>query len=416
MSPAGHEGVAHRVGRSSRLEGVLYDLRGPVAERAAELEKRGEPILRLNIGNPAPFGFEAPPAIVDALRAALPHAHGYSESAGLPETREAIGAHYALRPGFPALGIEDITVGNGVSELVGLTLQALLEPGDEVLIPSPDYPLWTASTVLAGGRAVHYPCIESDGWTPDISAMESLIGPRTAAIVVINPNNPTGAVYGRAVLEQIAELARRHGLLLLSDEIYDRVVFPGFAHVSTAQVAPDVPCVTFAGLSKTHRVAGYRAAWMTATGFRDDDPFLSGVRLLASMRMCASVPAQHAITAALTQDSSLADLVAPDGRLTRQRDAAFGALDAIPGVDTQAAGGGLYLFPRLDPEVHAIRDDEQLVLDLLDAERILLVHGRAFNLHTPDHVRIAFLPEVDVLTDALRRLGAFLSGYSPPRR
>lgn len=416
MSPAGQEGVAHRVGRSSRLEGVLYDLRGPVAERAAELEKRGEPILRLNIGNPAPFGFEAPPAIVDALRAALPHAHGYSESAGLPETREAIGAHYALRPGFPALGIEDITVGNGVSELVGLTLQALLEPGDEVLIPSPDYPLWTASTVLAGGRAVHYPCVESDGWTPDISAMESLIGPRTAAIVVINPNNPTGAVYGRAVLEQIAELARRHGLLLLSDEIYDRVVFPGFAHVSTAQVAPDVPCVTFAGLSKTHRVAGYRAAWMTATGFRDDDPFLSGVRLLASMRMCASVPAQHAITAALTQDSSLADLVAPDGRLTRQRDAAFGALDAIPGVDTQAAGGGLYLFPRLDPEVHAIRDDEQLVLDFLDAERILLVHGRAFNLHTPDHVRIAFLPEVDVLTDALRRLGAFLSGYSPPRR
>ncbi|MFJ6429265.1 pyridoxal phosphate-dependent aminotransferase [Microbacterium maritypicum] len=416
MTPSRPERADHRIGRSSRLEGVLYDLRGPVAERAAELEKRGESILRLNIGNPAPFGFEAPPAIVEALRSALPQAHGYSESAGLPETREAIGAHYALRPGFPALGIDDITVGNGVSELVGLTLQALLEPGDEVLIPSPDYPLWTASTVLAGGRAVHYPCIEAEGWTPDLAAMEAAIGPRTAAIVVINPNNPTGAVYTRAVLERIAELARRHGLLLLSDEIYDRVVFPGYAHVSMAQVAPDVPCVTFAGLSKTHRVAGYRAAWMTTTGFHRDDPFLSGVRLLASMRMCASVPAQHAITAALTHDDSLDALVAPGGRLTRQRDAALEALEAIPGVDTQPAGGGLYLFPRLDPEVHGIEDDEQLVLDFLDAERILLVHGRAFNLHTPDHLRIAFLPEAEVLTDALRRLGTFLNGYSPPRR
>lgn len=404
------------IGRSSRLEGVLYDLRGPVAERAAELEKRGESILRLNIGNPAPFGFEAPDVIVDALRAALPRAHGYSESAGLPETREAISAHYALRPGFPALGIDEITVGNGVSELVGLTLQALLEPGDEVLIPSPDYPLWTASTVLAGGRAVHYPCVESEGWMPDVAAMESLIGPRTVAIVLINPNNPTGAVYGRTVLEQIAELARRHGLLLLSDEIYDRVVYPGFTHLSTAQVAPDVPCITFAGLSKTHRVAGYRAAWMTATGFQRDDPFLSGVQLLASMRMCASVPAQHAITAALTQDTSLDALVAPTGRLTVQRDAALAALDAIPGIQTQAAGGGLYLFPRLDPEVYRIDDDERLVLDLLDAERILLVHGTAFNWPAPDHLRIAFLPQTDVLTDALQRFGTFLSGYSPPGR
>jgi alanine-synthesizing transaminase len=408
--------VPRRVGRSSRLEGVLYDLRGPVADRAAELEKQGESILRLNIGNPAPFGFHAPEVIVDALRSALPMAHGYSESAGLPETREAIGAHYALRPGFPPLGLDDITVGNGVSELVGLALQALLEPGDEVLIPSPDYPLWTASTVLAGGRAVHYPCVESDGWTPDVAALESMIGPRTVAIVIINPNNPTGAVYGREVLTQITALARRHGLLLLSDEIYDRVVYPGFAHLSTAQIAPDVPCITFAGLSKTHRVAGYRAAWMTATGFERDDPFLSGVRLLASMRMCASVPAQHAITAALTQDASLDGLVAPGGRLSVQRDAAIAALDAIPGVDTHAAGGGLYLFPRLDPEVHRIVDDERLVLDLLDAERILLVQGTAFNWRAPDHLRIAFLPEADVLTDALRRFGAFLGGYAPPGR
>ena len=409
-------GVGHRIGRSSRLEGVLYDLRGPVAARAAELERRGESILRLNIGNPAPFGFEAPDAIVEALRSALPHAHGYSESAGLPETREAISAHYAARPGFPVLGIDDITVGNGVSELVGLTLQALLEPGDEVLIPSPDYPLWTASTVLAGGRALHYPCVEADGWMPDLAAMEAMIGPRTAAIVVINPNNPTGAVYSREVLEHIAEFARRHRLLLLSDEIYDRVVYPGFTHLSLAQVAPDVPCVTFAGLSKTHRVAGYRAAWMTTTGFAPDDPFLSGVRLLASMRMCASVPAQHAITAALTHDTSLDALVAPTGRLTVQRDAALAALEAIPGVRTQQAGGGLYLFPRLDPEVHRIDDDERLVLDLLDAERILLVQGTAFNWFSPDHLRIAFLPETEVLTDALQRFGSFLSGYSPPRR
>ena len=408
-------GVGHRIGRSSRLEGVLYDLRGPVAARAAELERRGESILRLNIGNPAPFGFEAPDAIVEALRSALPDAHGYSESAGLPETREAISAHYAARPGFPVLGIDDITVGNGVSELVGLTLQALLEPGDEVLIPSPDYPLWTASTVLAGGRALHYPCVEADGWMPDLAAMEAMIGPRTAAIVVINPNNPTGAVYSREVLEHIAEFARRHRLLLLSDEIYDRVVYPGFTHLSLAQVAPDVPCVTFAGLSKTHRVAGYRAAWMTTTGFAPDDPFLSGVRLLASMRMCASVPAQHAITAALTHDTSLDALVAPTGRLTVQRDAALAALEAIPGVRTQQAGGGLYLFPRLDPEVYRIDDDERLVLDLLDAERILLVQGTAFNWFSPDHLRIAFLPETEVLTDALQRFGSFLSGYSPPR-
>lgn len=407
-------GVPAPIGRSSRLDGVLYDLRGPVAERAAELEARGEEILRLNIGNPAPFGFDAPAVIVEALRDALPRAHGYSESPGLTTTREAIAAHYAARSGFPRLGIDAVVVGNGVSELVGLTLQALLEPGDEVLVPSPDYPLWTASTVLAGAAAVHYPCVEAEGWMPDLDAMAALIGPRTRAIVVINPNNPTGAVYPRAVLEGLAELARRHGLLLLSDEIYDRVVYPGVVHLSTAQVAPDVPCVTFAGLSKTHRVAGYRAAWMTMTGFRADDPFLAGVRLLASMRMCASVPAQHAITAALTQDGSLDALVSPSGRLTAQRDAATAALRAIPGVTVQPADGGLYLFPRLDPERYPIADDERLVLDLLDAERILLVHGRAFNWREPDHVRIAFLPQTEVLTDALHRFGAFLDGYPPP--
>ncbi|WP_431805630.1 aminotransferase class I/II-fold pyridoxal phosphate-dependent enzyme [Microbacterium paraoxydans] len=403
-----------RVGRSSRLDGVQYELRGAVAARAAELEARGEEILRLNIGNPAPFGFEVPPVIVEALREALPHAHGYSESLGLTETRESIAAHYARRAGFPRVGVDDVTVGNGVSELVGIVLQSLLEPGDEVLVPSPDYPLWTASTVLSGGRAVHYPCVEEEGWLPDLDAMAALIGPRTVAIVVITPNNPTGAVYDRATLEGIAELARRHGLLLLSDEIYDRVVYPGHTHLSTAQVAPEQPCVTFAGLSKTHRVAGYRAAWAVASGFAPDDPFLSGMRLLASLRMCASVPAQHAIVAALEHDSSLDALVAADGRLTVQRDAATAALRAIPGVEVADAGGGLYLFPRLDPERYPVRDDERLVLDLLDAERILLAHGRGFHWPRPDHVRIAFLPEAPVLTDALERFGGFLQGYSPP--
>ncbi|MGX1583276.1 aminotransferase class I/II-fold pyridoxal phosphate-dependent enzyme [Microbacterium sp. NPDC055502] len=403
-----------RVGRSSRLDGVQYDLRGTVAARAAELEARGEEILRLNIGNPAPFGFEVPTVIVEALRAALPHAHGYSESLGLVETREAIAAHYARRTGFPRVDLDDVTVGNGVSELVGLVLQALLEPGDEVLVPSPDYPLWTASTVLAGGTAVHYPCVEEEGWLPDLDAMAALIGPRTVAIVVITPNNPTGAVYDRRTLEGIAELARRHGLLLLSDEIYDRVVYPGHAHLSMAAVASDQPCVTFAGLSKTHRIAGYRAAWAVTCGFAPDDPFLSGLRLLASLRMCASVPAQHAITAALEHDTSLDALVAADGRLTVQRDAATAALRAIPGVEVTEAGGGLYLFPRLDPARYPVLDDERLVLDLLDAEGILLAHGRGFHWPRPDHLRIAFLPEAPVLVDALRRFGGFLQGYSPP--
>lgn len=409
-SSAVHSGI--RVGGSSRLDGVLYDLRGPVHERATELERQGHQILRLNIGNPAPFGFEAPPVVVEALREALPYAHGYSESQGLPAAREAIAGHYEDREGFPKLHIEDIIIGNGVSELVGLALQALLELGDEVLIPSPDYPLWTASATLSGGIAVHYPCDETAGWEPDLEAMETLISPRTRAVVVINPNNPTGAVYSRATLERIAALAKRNGLLLFADEIYDRIIYPGFEHTSVAQVAPEQPVVTFAGLSKTHRIAGFRAGWITGSGFQAGDSYLAGLRLLASMRMCASVPAQHAISAALRNDHSLSALLAPDGRLYEQRAAAVKALGDIPGVQCHLPGGGLYVFPRLDPNQYQIPDDEKLVLDFLDAEHILLVHGRAFNWHRPDHLRIAFLPEAPVLTDAISRFGQFLGSYA----
>lgn len=404
--------TASQIGSSSRLEGVLYDLRGPVQERAAQLEAQGHEILRLNIGNPAPFGFEAPEAVTRALSEVLPTAHGYSDSLGLPEAREAIAEHYAQRAGFPTVPLENVLVGNGVSELVGLTLQALLEPGDEVLIPSPDYPLWTASTVLAGGVPVHYRCDEATGWQPDVEAMAAQITARTRAIVIINPNNPTGAVYTRDTLSQIVELARRNRLVLLSDEIYDRVVYPGYTHHSTAQVAPDQPCITFAGLSKTHRVAGYRAGWIVATGFSPTDSYLGGLRLLASMRMCASVPAQHAITAALRDDHTLPALLEPGGRLFEQRRITLDALADIPGISCHAPGGGLYVFPRLDPEQIPINDDERLVLDILEATHVLFAHGTAFNRTTPDHLRIAFLPQASTLGGAIKALGEFLSSYT----
>jgi len=405
------------VGSSSKLDGVLYDLRGPVHRRATELERHGHEILRLNIGNPAPFGFEAPDVVVGALRDALPHAHGYSDSQGLDSAREAIRDHYAARPGFPDIGIDDIVIGNGVSELVTFTLQALLEPGDEVLVPSPDYPLWTASTVLAGGVPRHYPCDESAGWLPDVAELERMVTSRTRAIVVINPNNPTGAVYPQHTLDAIAAVADRRGLLLLSDEIYDRIVYPGHVHIPTAQVAPTHPCLTFSGLSKTSRVAGYRAGWVAATGFDPRDGFLTGLRLLASMRMCASVPAQHAIRAALRHDDSITALRMPGGRLFEQRALTVDMLRAVPGVSCHEPGGGLYAFPHLDPDHFGIVDDEQLVLDFLDAEHVLLVHGRAFNWPRPDHLRIAFLPDSAVLADALGRFARFLTGYRQrPRR
>ena len=399
------------VGSSSRLDNVLYDLRGPVHIRAQELENQGHEILRLNIGNPAPFGFYAPEVIVESVRREIPNSQGYSDSQGLFEAREAILDHYSVREGFPRLAIDDIVIGNGVSELVGLSLQALLEPGDEVLIPSPDYPLWTATTTLAGGIPVPYPCEEAHGWEPDLDAMASLITSKTRAIVLINPNNPTGAVYSVEVLEGIALLARRNGLVLLSDEIYDRITYPGNAHISTAVAAPDLPVLTFAGLSKTHRVAGFRAAWVIATGFAETDGYLRGLKLLASMRMCASVPSQRAITAALRHDDSLGAFLVPGGRLHDQMKSAVESLRNIPGITVHEPGGAFYVFAKLDPEVYPIIDDERMVLDFLEAEKVLLVHGGAFNWPEPDHLRLTILPEKEILVDVIRRLGRFLSTY-----
>ncbi len=405
---------AHRaLEQSQKLQNVLYEIRGPVHAHAARMEAEGHRILKLNIGNPATFGFDAPDVIMRDMIAALPYAQGYSESKGILSARRAIVTRYELEPGFPDLDVEDIFLGNGVSELITITMQALLNDGDEVLIPAPDYPLWTAMTSLAGGTPVHYLCDESDGWQPDIEDLESKITPRTKALLVINPNNPTGAVYSREVLEQLVELARKHRLLLLADEIYDRILYDDAEHISLASVAPDMLCLTFNGLSKTYRVAGYRAGWLAVTGPKAHATgFLEGINLLASTRLCPNVPAQHAIQVALGGYQSIDDLTLPGGRLLEQRDAAVEGLNAIPGVSCVTPKGALYAFPRLDPEVHEIHDDEQLVYDLLASEKILVTQGTGFNWPHPDHLRIVTLPWARDLSVAVERLGNFLASYS----
>ncbi|WP_019136045.1 pyridoxal phosphate-dependent aminotransferase [Cellulomonas massiliensis] len=398
--------------QSSKLKHVLYEIRGKALQEAARLEAEGHAVLKLNTGNPAVFGFEAPHQIVRDVIAAVPQAHGYSESQGVLSARRAVVTRYETEPGFPAIDVDDVYLGNGVSELITMVMQALLDEGDEVLIPSPDYPLWTAMTSLSDGRPVHYRCVEENGWEPDLEDIRAKITPQTKAIVVINPNNPTGAVYSRAVLEGIAEIAREHSLLLLSDEIYDRILFDGAQHVPMASVAPDLLCLTFNGLSKTYRVAGYRSGWLVITGPRDHAKgFLEGITLLASTRLCPNVPAQHAVQAALGGVQSIAGLVAPGGRLHEQREVAWTGLTSIPGVTCVRPDGALYLFPRLDPEVHEIHDDARLVYDLLVSEHILLVQGTGFNWPTPDHLRIVTLPEARVLADAVERLGNFLASY-----
>ncbi|WP_261166097.1 pyridoxal phosphate-dependent aminotransferase [Microbacterium sp. Marseille-Q6965] len=398
--------------QSSKLKNVLYEIRGAALAEAAKLEAEGHRILKLNTGNPAIFGFEAPHQIVRDMIRAVPHAHGYSDSRGIVEARRAIVSRYENVPGFPAFDVDDVYLGNGVSELITMTMQALLDQGDEVLIPAPDYPLWTAMTSLAGGTPVHYLCDETNGWQPDLDDIRAKITPQTKAIVVINPNNPTGAVYSRELLEGIAQIAREHSLLLLSDEIYDRILFDDAEHVPTASVAPDLLCLTFNGLSKTYRVAGYRSGWVVITGpKRHAAGFLEGIQLLASTRLCANVPAQHAVLAALTGVQSIDALIAPDGRLHEQRDVAWEGLNAIPGVSCVQPRGALYAFPRLDPEVHEIRDDKKLIYDLLVQEHILLVEGTGFNWPTTDHLRVVTLPEPRVLAEAIERLGNFLSSY-----
>ncbi|WP_092865898.1 pyridoxal phosphate-dependent aminotransferase [Quadrisphaera sp. DSM 44207] len=397
-----------QVTQSSKLADVLYDIRGPVLQHAQRLEAEGHHVLKLNTGNPAPFGFEAPEELLVDMIRTLPSAHGYGDSKGLLSARRSI-VQYHESKGLQGVDVEDVWVGNGVSELITMSLQALLDDGDEVLVPAPDYPLWTAATRLSGGTPVHYLCDEQADWWPDLDDIAAKITDRTRAIVVINPNNPTGAVYSREVLEGLVELARRHGLIVFSDEIYDKILYDGAEHVSTASLAPDVLCLTFNGLSKAYRVAGFRSGWMVVSGpTQHAQSYIEGLTLLASMRLCANMPAQHAIQAALGGHQSIDDLVLPGGRLLEQRDRTWELLNAIPGVSCVKPRGALYCFPRLDPAVHPVEDDQQLVLDLLLAERILVVQGTGFNWPRPDHFRIVTLPWVEDLERAVTRIGAFL--------
>ncbi len=398
--------------QSHKLKDVLYDIRGPVSARAAALEAEGHRILKLNIGNPAPFGFDAPAEILQDVIAGLSTAQGYSDSRGIQSARRAVVQHYQLQAGFPALDIDDVWLGNGASELIQIALQALVNDGDEVLIPAPDYPLWTAVTNLAGAKPVHYLCDEEQDWSPDLADLESKITARTKALVVINPNNPTGAVYTHETLSKLAELARRHDLVLMSDEIYDKILYDDAVHIPMASVAPDVLCLTFNGLSKAYRVCGYRAGWLVVTGPKERaTDYLEGITLLASMRLCPNVPAQNAIQVALGGYQSINELILPGGRLLEQRDVAYEKLTQIPGVSVVKPRGALYAFPRLDPEVYEIHDDQQLVLDLLLAEKILLTPGSGFNWPQPDHLRIVTLPWARDLAEALERLGNFLASY-----
>jgi alanine-synthesizing transaminase len=400
--------------QSRKLQDVVYDIRGPVHDQAMRLEAQGHRILKLNIGNPAPFGFAAPDEIMRGIIHELPYAQGYSDSKGIASARRAVVARYEVTPGFPQLDIEHVYLGNGVSELITMTLQALLDNGDEVLIPAPDYPLWTAATALAGGTAVHYLCDETQGWQPDIVDIESRITERTKALVVINPNNPTGAVYSRETLRQIADVARKYELLLLADEIYDKILYDDATHISMASAAPDVLCLTFNGLSKAYRIAGYRAGWLAITGPKDHaSSFLEGISLLANMRLCPNVPAQYGVQVALSGSRDIEDLLLPGGRLLEQRDVAWSKLNEIPGVSCVKPQGAMYAFPRLDPEVYDIVDDEQLVLDLLLQEKILVTQGSGFNWPAPDHLRIVTLPWARDLAAAIERLGNFLSHYRP---
>lgn len=401
--------------QSHKLADVLYDIRGPVLVEAKRLEEQGHRIMKLNIGNPHPFGFEAPPEIlVDVIRH-LPEAQGYSDSQGIRSARTAVVQHYQNQ-GIDITDPDDVWLGNGVSELIQLSLNALLDSGDEVLIPAPDYPLWTASTSLAGGTPVHYLCDEESDWNPNLDDIRSKITKNTRAIVVINPNNPTGAVYSKKVLREIADLALEHNLIVFADEIYDKILYDDAVHHTFASVAPEVLTFTFNGLSKAYRLAGFRAGWMMITGPRKHaESYIEGINMLTNMRLCANHPAQYAIQTALGGRQSIRDLVLPGGRLLAQRDAAVAALNAIPGVSCVTPKGALYVFPKIDQEMYPIKDDRRFVLDFLRAEHVLVVQGTGFNWPNTDHLRIVTLPWAKDLTEAIGRLGRFLSTYVPPK-
>jgi alanine-synthesizing transaminase len=397
--------------KSAKLANVCYDIRGPVLAHAKHMEEEGQRIVKLNIGNPAPFGFTAPDEIVQDVIRNLPDASGYCDSKGLFAARKAV-MHYTQQKQIAGVQIEDIYIGNGVSELIVMALQALLNNGDEVLIPAPDYPLWTAAVSLSGGLPRHYHCDESSDWLPDLDDIRGKITPNTRAIVIINPNNPTGALYPVELLQAILDLARRHQLIVYADEIYDKVLYDGVQHTSIASLADDVLCLTFNGLSKNYRACGYRAGWMVVSGEKSHAlDYIEGLTILASMRLCANVPAQYAIQTALGGYQSINDLVLPTGRLGKQRDLAFQLLTEIPGVSCVKPQAALYLFPRLDPHIYPIADDQQFVLDLLLEEKVLLVQGTGFNWPYPDHLRIVFLPHEDDLTDAIGRFARFLERY-----
>lgn len=399
------------INKSSKLDHVCYEIRGPVLERARAMEEDGYKIIKLNIGNLAPFGFEPPDEVVQDIIHNLSEASGYTDSKGLFAPRKAV-MHYSQQKNIAHVDVDDIYLGNGASELIAMSLNALLNNGDEVLIPTPDYPLWTAATALSGGRPVHYMCDEKSDWMPDIADIKAKISSRTRAIVVINPNNPTGALYPVSVLQEIINIAREHDLIVFSDEIYDKVLYDDNTHVSTASLADDVLCVTFNGLSKAYRSCGYRSGWMIVSGpKRHAKGYIDGLNMLASMRLCANTPGQLAIQTALGGYQSIQELVGVDGRLTRQRDLAHSLLTQIPGVTCHKAQGSLYMFPRLDPKIYPIEDDQAFALELLEEHRVLIVQGSGFNFPTQDHFRIVFLPYADMLAEAIGRIAQFLDRY-----
>ncbi|MFM9836505.1 MAG: pyridoxal phosphate-dependent aminotransferase [Methylophilaceae bacterium] len=397
--------------KSNKLANVCYDIRGPVLQRARQMEDEGQRIIKLNIGNPGVFGLEVPDEIQQDVIRNMSKSGVYTDSKGLFEPRKAI-MHYTQSKHIAGVTVDDIIIGNGVSELIVMAMQGLLNNGDQVLVPMPDYPLWTAAVTLAGGTPRHYLCDEDSGWLPNLADIESKITANTRAIVVINPNNPTGALYPKETLLSIIEIARHHGLVVYADEIYDKVLYDGNTHISLASLADDVLFVTFNGLSKNYRACGYRAGWMIVSGDKSQaSDYIEGLNMLASMRLCANVPGQLAIQTALGGYQSIDDLVAPTGRLCKQRDLAYEMLTAIPGVSCVKPKAAMYLFPRLDPKIYPIADDQQFILDLLLEEKVLLVQGTGFNWKTPDHFRVVFLPNVDDLTEAINRIGRFLKNY-----
>ena len=397
--------------KSAKLANVCYDIRGPVMVRAKQMEEDGHRIIKLNIGNLAPFGFDAPEEIQQDMIRNMPASAGYSDSKGIFSARKAI-MHYSQQKAINGVQLEDIYIGNGASELIVMAMQALLNNGDEVLVPAPDYPLWTAAVSLAGGTPRHYLCDEGAGWVPDLNDIRAKINPNTRAIVIINPNNPTGALYPTDFLMEIVKIARQHQLIVYADEIYDKVLYDGATHTSIASLAEDVLFVTFNGLSKNYRACGYRAGWMIVSGEkRHAQDYIEGLTMLASMRLCANVPAQNGIQTALGGYQSINDLVAPGGRLCRQRDIAHEMITSIPGVSCYKPNAALYLFPHLDPKVYPIANDQEFVLELLQEEKVLLVQGSGFNWPHPDHFRIVFLPHEDDLKDAFGRVERFLGNF-----